>query len=74
MAEIINFKAYNTSIKKCVNETSHRFRLKALSEGRIRTFTCDNCGQEFEVLYDKFPERCKGCNLIFDWERSTYDE
>ena len=35
MAEIINFKAYNTSIKKCVNETSHRFRLKALSEGKF---------------------------------------
>ena len=48
-------------------------RIEALVKSQIRTFNCDECGGEFEVLFNKFPNECPHCGLKFDWENSTYD-
>lgn len=50
-----------------------RNRVEALMKGQVRTFNCDSCGGEFEVLYNNFPDKCPHCGLEFDWGNSTYD-
>ncbi len=74
MADIIDLKSYRNSKKTVINTHSMKYRLRALAEGQIRTFNCDNCGEEFEVYYDEFPDKCPGCKAVFDWEGSKVDE
>lgn len=63
MAQIIEFK--KPGKKKSVN------RVEALVKGRIRVFTCDECGATIEVVNDKYPDKCPGCNReITKWKNS----
>ena len=59
MAKIIEFKKKETKV-------SDAERYKALSKGEVRIFTCDICGEEFEVINGKFPKSCPGCGLEFE--------
>ena len=54
MAQIISF----IPKKKMSNESR---RWKALAKGTIMTFTCNTCGEEFEVVDDEYPDLCPGC-------------
>lgn len=54
MAQIVEFR------KKTAN------RYKALAKGNIKTFICDECHIEFEVINDDYPYRCPGCDRIFN--------
>ena len=66
MAQIIKFRKKEDSEKAK--------RVKALVHGRIRTFTCDYCGEDFEVVDEKYPNRCPGCGLrISGWNKSEDD-
>ena len=49
-------------------------RVEALMKGKIRVFTCDTCGYDFEVLFNDFPKQCPNCGLTMDWRNSTYDD
>ncbi len=40
MADIIDLKSYRNSKMTGINTHSMKYRLRALSEGRIRTFNC----------------------------------
>lgn len=65
MAQIIEFKKKE---KKVMSRT------EALVKGRVRVFTCDSCGEEFEVIDDKYPDYCPGCGLeIETWNKSEDD-
>lgn len=61
MAKIIEFRK-----RKVTNDSSER--LRALVEGRIRQFDCENCGEVIEVIDNKFPKICPGCGLELDWD------
>ena len=45
-------------------------RVEALVKGEIEVYDCNKCGEEFEVLFNDFPEKCPYCNTIIDWENS----
>lgn len=57
MAQIIKFGRK----KKSLNEAR---RWKAIAEGRVKYFTCDDCGGEIEVIDDDYPEMCPCCGLV----------
>lgn len=62
MAQIISFVK-----RKQVSDNAER--LRALVEGRIRHFTCDDCGADIEVIDKNFPKKCPGCGLeIIGWK------
>ena len=43
-------------------------RIKALSKGRLKYYTCDSCGKRFEVDLDNRPDSCPHCGLqISGW-------
>ena len=57
MAEIIKFR-----------QREHRDkpnRFEALVKGQIEVYRCDMCGENFEVLFGKKPERCPHCMRYF---------
>ena len=56
MAQIIEFRKKTSSSAE---------RYKALAKGNIKTFKCDNCGTDFEVINNKYPDCCPGCGLVF---------
>lgn len=56
MAQIVEFRKKEQMMYKAK-------RYKALATGNIRTFTCDTCGTEFEVIDDEYPDCCPGCGL-----------
>ena len=58
MAQIISF----IPKKKTSNEVN---RWKALAKGQLDIYTCDNCGERFEVMNNEFPDTCPGCGLRF---------
>lgn len=66
MGEIIQFSPKQTHL--------NRNRIEALSKGNIRTFECCECGEEFEVLFDKFPDECPHCHRRINWEESEVSE
>ena len=63
MGKIIEFK-------NRMRKVSDAERLRALAEGRLRQFDCENCGEVIEVIDDKFPNICPGCGLELEWEES----
>ena len=59
MAQIIKFQKRNDAE-----------RVKALVKGEIRTFTCDTCGADIEVINGVYPKKCPGCGLeIEHWNK-----
>ncbi len=48
-------------------------RFKALAEGLIESYTCNNCGADFEVYDNQLPERCPSCRVLFDWDDEKED-
>ena len=60
MGDIIKFKP------RVVN--SERNRVEALVKGKLETYTCNTCGERFEVLFDDRPECCPGCFARIKWE------
>lgn len=65
MAQIIEFK------KSKKVEKPGKNRVEALVKGRIRVFTCDECGARIEVINGEYPDRCPGCNReITKWKNS----
>lgn len=58
MAQIIEFRR-----KEKIFSNAERY--KALAKSKIRVFNCDNCGEEFEVINDVYPDKCPGCGLRF---------
>ena len=64
MAKIIEFK-----------KMKGKNRTEALVKGRIRTFTCDTCGEEIEVINEEYPDCCPGCGLeIETWKKSEEND
>ena len=57
MAEIISFM---DSIKR----RDEMSRAEALAKGRIKYFSCDDCGADLDVINDEYPDRCPGCGLL----------
>lgn len=45
-------------------------RVEALVKGEIEVYECDNCGEEFEVMFNKFPDKCPHCSYKIDWGNS----
>ena len=58
MAQIFEFRK-----KEQMTYKAKRYR--ALAKGNIKVFTCDMCGEEFEVIDGEYPECCPGCGLEF---------
>lgn len=58
MAQIISFIP-----KKKVSDDAKRW--KAIAKGQFTVYTCDNCGERFEVINDEYPDTCPGCGLRF---------
>ena len=66
MAQIIAF-----NVGRRNGKTLEQERLKALVKGRIRYFTCDDCGADIEVINEKYPDRCPGCGRnITQWNKA----
>lgn len=64
MAQIVEFKRK----KEVITEAQ---RWKAIAKGRIRYFTCDDCGSDIEVIDEQYPYRCPGCGrIITGWNKS----
>lgn len=64
MGEIIKFKRKERKV-------SDAKRLKALCEGRIRYFSCNDCGGDIEVIDEEYPDKCPCCGLkITEWEKT----
>lgn len=51
-------------------ERGSKNRVEALMKGEVETYTCNDCGEDFEVLFENFPEKCPHCNRVIDWESS----
>ena len=64
MGEIIKF---NPQYKVNSKEISDKDRYKAMAKGQIEGFTCNNCGEHFEVYNKNYPECCPGCNATIRW-------
>ena len=60
MGKVVDFGEY----KKQKDEA---YRLKMLSEGKIEEYTCNSCGETFEVYDDNFPQKCPHCGVEFIW-------
>ena len=45
-------------------------RVEALMKGEIEIYSCNDCGEDFEVMFEDFPEKCPHCGKIIDWESS----
>jgi len=66
MAQIITF-----NVGRRNGKTLEQERLKALAKGRIRHFTCNDCGADIEVINEDYPDICPGCNrLITHWNKA----
>ena len=66
MAQIIAF-----NVGRRNGKTLEQERLKALAKGRIRYFTCDDCGADIEVINEQYPDKCPGCGrVISSWKKS----
>ena len=64
MAQIVEFKRYEKKL-------SVAERYKALAKSQIRTFTCDTCGADIEVINGVYPDSCPGCCLkITNWNKA----
>ena len=64
MAQIIEFVR-----KKKMSDDAKRW--KAIAKGRIRHFTCDDCGADIEVINEDYPDLCPGCGrFISGWKKS----
>lgn len=60
MGDIIQFHKRSKSI-------SNQDRFKALAKGELDSYTCDNCGTEFEVAFNDKPDYCPGCHARILW-------
>ena len=49
-------------------------RVEALMKGEIQVFECNECHGEFEVYFDKKPDRCPICNLPINWQDSNLED
>ena len=67
MAQIIAFNVGRRNGKKLLEAE----RWKAIAKGRIRHFTCDDCGADIEVINEDYPDLCPGCGrFISGWKKS----
>ena len=63
MAQIVSFIP-----RKRANKEAERW--KAIAKGRIRYFTCDDCGADIEVINEEYPDKCPGCGRNIDqWNK-----
>ena len=62
MGEIVQFRPRQT---KEIN------RVEALMKGQVETYTCNNCGEDFEVIYNNRPDKCPNCFYSIDWGASN---
>ncbi len=46
----------------------NKFRTEALAKGQVDTYICNNCGEEFDVYYDKKPDFCPGCKRLLNYD------
>jgi len=58
MAQIISFIP-----KKKMSVEAKRW--KAIAKGQLTAYTCDVCGERFEVINDDYPDACPGCGRTF---------
>ncbi len=66
MGEIISFQHVKTMKSQSIKGGE---RVKALARGEVQVYICDNCGEEFEVISDNYPDKCPGCKLrITSWK------
>lgn len=61
MGEIVQFRPR-------VKQENSNNRIEALMKGQVDEYTCQNCGEDFEVLFDNKPDRCPHCNMLIEWE------
>ena len=49
--------------------TTEAERLRAMMEGKIETYVCNNCGGDIEVIDGNFPQKCPCCGTeLEEWE------
>lgn len=64
MGEVIEFARFKQRSKS----TKDAERLKALFNGNVEVYVCEECGGDIEVINNVFPTRCPCCGLrISDW-------
>ena len=49
-------------------------RVEAMVKGNIEVYTCNTCGEDFEVLNSRFPKTCPCCGVEIDEWRSEDEE
>lgn len=64
MGEILQFKP----MSKTKEQISGKERYKALAKGKVKGFTCNNCGEHFEVYNEDYPKCCPGCSAKIRWD------
>lgn len=64
MGDIIQFNPQYIRKDKSMSESE---RLKALVQGKIESFTCNTCGEHFDVYNENYPECCPGCGAKIRW-------
>ena len=69
MCTIIDYSKYIEQRKR----TGYN-RFKALAEGLIESYTCNNCGEDFEVYDNELPEKCPSCGVYFVWDDENKKE
>lgn len=37
-----------------------RKRIEAMMKGTLEEYSCDNCGEDIDVIDGKYPDRCPG--------------
>ena len=48
-------------------------RVEALVKGQIERYSCDTCGNEFEVVFGNRPDKCPSCGLKINWRNCDDD-
>lgn len=62
MTKIISFAKYHS---KAGDKEAKRY--KALAHNKLQEFTCNNCGNDFDVIDDEYPEVCPICLMVLDY-------
>ena len=61
MGDIVQFRP------RVKTDVSHN-RTEALMKGQLEVYTCNTCEEDFEVLFNDFPDKCPHCGRKIEWE------
>ncbi len=44
-----------------------RKRIEAMMKGTLEEYSCDNCGEDIDVIDGDYPDRCPECQMLISW-------